>query len=146
ADGIELDIHLTKDGKIVVMHDADTRRCAEIEGKIAEQTFEELRKLDVGRWKGESFASLRIPSLEEVLALLPPEREVLIEIKCGPEIIVPLRDCLQKSKVSLEQIQLHAFNFETIGLMKKAAPGIRAHWLVADTECALESLVNRVVS
>lgn len=146
ADGIELDIYLTKDGRIVVMHDADMRRCAGIEGKIADQTFAELRKLDVGRWKGESFANLRIPSLEEVLALLPPGKEALIEIKCGPEVVAPLWDEVQKSKVPLQQIHLHGFNFETICLMKKKAPNVRAHWLVGDTECDLESLVNQVVS
>src|SRR5437879_12787485 len=56
ADADELDIHLTKDGKVVVMHDFDTGRTSGVTNKIVEHTFEELRRLDVGKlgqWKGK---------------------------------------------------------------------------------------------
>ena len=58
ADADELDIYLTKDGKIVVMHDANTARTAGVSNKLATSTFDDLRKLDAGqwgKWKGKGF-------------------------------------------------------------------------------------------
>src|SRR3954447_22836048 len=49
---IELDVHLTGDGKLVVGHDADTKRTTGKKLLIKESTLEELRALDAGRWKG----------------------------------------------------------------------------------------------
>src|SRR5688572_31257071 len=51
ADASEFDIYLTKDGKIAVIHDKDTMRTAGVQKLVAESTLEELRKLDVGKWK-----------------------------------------------------------------------------------------------
>ena len=56
ADACELDIHLTKDGKIIVSHDPNTKRTAGVDKKIVETNFDELRKLDVGKW-GNSVGS-----------------------------------------------------------------------------------------
>src|SRR5689334_4730207 len=50
ADADELDIYLTKDGKIVVMHDADTGRTGGVKKKVVDQTFAELRTQDIGKW------------------------------------------------------------------------------------------------
>src|SRR5882757_379741 len=50
ADADELDIHLTKDGKVVVNHDYDTKRTGGVTNKIATQTLEELRKFEIGQW------------------------------------------------------------------------------------------------
>src|SRR5512139_3141338 len=59
ADADECDIYLTKDGKIVVMHDGNTARTSGVTNKIATQTFAQLRKLEVGQWgqwKGRGFS------------------------------------------------------------------------------------------
>src|SRR4051794_3938882 len=72
ADAAEFDLHLSRDGKLVVIHDADTRRVAGVDKRVAEQTLAELRRLDVGAWKGPRFAGERIATLEEVLATVPP--------------------------------------------------------------------------
>lgn len=59
ADADELDIHLTKDGKVVVMHDYDTGRTGGKKLKISEHTLEELRALDIGKWgkwQGKGFS------------------------------------------------------------------------------------------
>jgi len=50
ADADELDIHLTKDGKVVVIHDFDTKRTSGVRGKVVDQTLEELRRQDIGKW------------------------------------------------------------------------------------------------
>ncbi|MDP6721144.1 MAG: glycerophosphodiester phosphodiesterase family protein, partial [Pirellulaceae bacterium] len=67
ADGIEGDFYLTKDGQIVCIHDADTKRTAGVSRQVAKSTLAELRELDVGRWKDEEFAGERMPTLQQVL-------------------------------------------------------------------------------
>jgi len=56
ADAAELDTYLTKDGKMVVLHDGSTQRTTGVDLRVAETTLAELRALDAGKWKGEQFA------------------------------------------------------------------------------------------
>src|SRR5687767_15734678 len=72
ADAIELDLWLSKDGKLVVFHDADTKRFEKQPRKIPELTWDEVQTLDVGSWKGAQFKGERIPTLESILATIPP--------------------------------------------------------------------------
>ena len=65
ADMIELDLHMTKDGEIVLIHDGDLVRTADVSGKIRELTLEEILRADVGIKKGEEFRATRVPSLRE---------------------------------------------------------------------------------
>lgn len=69
APSIELDVHATADGEIVVMHDATVDRTTNGKGTIAQMTLAELKRLDVGAWKAACFAGERIPTLAETLAL-----------------------------------------------------------------------------
>ncbi|MBQ7921910.1 MAG: hypothetical protein IJ325_04945 [Clostridia bacterium] len=65
ADMIELDLHMTKDGEIVLIHDGDLARTADVAGKIRDLTLEEIRRADVGIKKGEEFKGTRVPTLRE---------------------------------------------------------------------------------
>ena len=65
ADMIELDLHMSKDGEIVLIHDGDLARTADVEGKIRELTLDELKRADVGIKKGEQFRGTRVPTLRE---------------------------------------------------------------------------------
>ena len=69
ADGIEFDLHFTKDSGIVVHHDSYLGRTNNGEGLIAERTLSELASLDAGSWYGAEYAGTRIPQLHEVLGL-----------------------------------------------------------------------------
>ncbi len=84
ADGIELDVHLTKDKKVVVCHDSDIKRTSNGEGLIEEMTYEELCAYDFGYPAvfGKRFEGERIPLLEEVYrAILPYKLIVNVELK-----------------------------------------------------------------
>ncbi|QQE79908.1 glycerophosphodiester phosphodiesterase [Alicyclobacillus sp. SO9] len=70
VDGLELDIHRSKDGHIVVMHDYQVRRTTNASGYIFELTLDELKSLDAGQWKGRHFIGYEIPTLAEVLSLV----------------------------------------------------------------------------
>ena len=81
SDMIELDIQLSKDGKIVVIHDETLERTTDGQGKVADLTFREIRKLDAGSWFGPQFSGEKIPTLQEVLELAKGKVLVNIEIK-----------------------------------------------------------------
>lgn len=65
ADMIELDLHMSKDGEIVLIHDADLARTADVAGKISELTLDEILRADVGIKKGEQFRGTRVPTLRQ---------------------------------------------------------------------------------
>lgn len=130
ADACELDIHLSKDGQVVVMHDATTKRTAGLDKPIARQTIAELKALDAGKFKGEKFAGEKIPLLSEVLSLIPEKKRLFIEIKCGVEGIPGLVTLIGEAKRKPEQTALIAFNLETLRQAKLKLPKLQAYWLV----------------
>ncbi len=132
ADAAEFDIYLTKDRKVVLMHDKDTKRTAGGVNKvIADSTLAELRRLDVGRWKGEKFAGERVPTLAETLAVVPDGKRVFIEVKPGPEIVPYLLDELAAAKLPAARTPIIAFDARVVAAVKKARPELPAYWLVS---------------
>ena len=132
ADGVELDIHLTKDDKIVVMHDFDTGRVSGVTNKIADSTLAELRRFEVGRWgkwTNENFHE-SIPLLSEVLPIIPAGKKLFIEIKTGPQIVPELVEVLKGTKAKPEQLVIITFNFESALVAKKMLPQLKTYWLV----------------
>lgn len=67
ADGIELDVQMTKDGALVIIHDERVNRTSNGKGRVKDFTLEEIRRLDFGAAFSEAFAGTTIPTLEEVL-------------------------------------------------------------------------------
>jgi glycerophosphoryl diester phosphodiesterase len=129
ADGIEGDFYLTADGEIVCLHDSDTARTGDRKLSVGQATLAELRKVDVGAWRGEKFRNERIPTLTEVLKIVPPGKQIYIEIKCGPQIIPALKNDLARSSVKPEQITIISFHEAVIQAVHKQLPEIRAVWL-----------------
>lgn len=82
---VELDVKLSRDGVPILMHDDRLGRTTNSQGLVRELTFDELRRLDAGGWKGAAFAGTPIPTLAEALALLVElEMDVNLEIKPCP--------------------------------------------------------------
>jgi glycerophosphoryl diester phosphodiesterase len=123
ADGIELDVRLSRDDEIVVHHDGTTRRSAGVNLIIADTDSDILRSLDVGRWKGEAFAGETMPFLAEVLQEAPQDSWVLVEMKCGPEIIPALQVTLAQT-ASRSRIMLIAMRLDTLAACCVALPHI----------------------
>ncbi|MCX7718405.1 MAG: glycerophosphodiester phosphodiesterase [Candidatus Sumerlaeaceae bacterium] len=128
ADAVELDVHLSADGRVVVIHDEDTSRTAGVALKVAETSASRLRELDVGSWKGPQFARERIPFLEEVLVALPEGSRAFIEIKSGPQTIAPIRQIIERSGKAT-QVTLIGFNLEVMSQAKRAMPNQPVFWL-----------------
>ncbi len=72
AHQIEFDVRRSKDGRLVVIHDATLDRTTNGTGPVASRTFAELRRLDAGSWKGPEWKGTRIPTFREVLETVPP--------------------------------------------------------------------------
>jgi glycerophosphoryl diester phosphodiesterase len=129
ADGIEGDFRLTADGRVVCIHDSDTKRVAGHALVVRDATYDDLRTLDVGAWQGETWRGEKIPSLEEVLALVPAGKMLQIELKTGPEIVAPLADAIERSAIDSKQLLLIAFDADAIAACKQRMPQIKCHWL-----------------
>jgi len=128
ADAVEVDVHLTRDGRIVVIHDETTERTAGKCLEIAATEAAHLRRLDVGRHKHPRFAGERIPFLEEVLQTVPAGRQLFVEIKCGPAILSPLAETITRSS-KRSQLVLLGFALDTMKAAKEQMPDVPTCWL-----------------
>ena len=130
ADAIEGDFRLTRDGEIVCIHDADTGRVAAERLVVAESTLAELRRLDVGAWRGARWRGARIPALAEVLAMVPARKGIVIELKDGVEMLPALVRDLEQSGLQAGQVTVIAFDTELVAEVKCRRPDWKVLWLV----------------
>lgn len=86
AQMIELDVRLTKDKKLVILHDESVDRTTDGAGKIEDLTLKQVRKLDAGSWKSSDFKNLKIPTLSEALAIMPDNIWLNVHLK-GDEVL-----------------------------------------------------------
>jgi glycerophosphoryl diester phosphodiesterase len=137
ADGVEMDLHLTADGKLITIHDKDTLRVTGGKDKggtrlvVLEHTADELRKLDVGKWKSVSNTGERMPLIEEVLATLPDDetRRLFIEVKVGPDAAAPLVAAIKANGRPVEQTAVISFNLETCREVERLMPELEVYYL-----------------
>jgi glycerophosphoryl diester phosphodiesterase len=86
AHMIELDVRITKDGHLVILHDETVDRTTNGKGKISVLTIDEVKHLDAGNWKSEKFVGEKIPTLGEALAIMPQNIWLNIHIKGGKKL------------------------------------------------------------
>ncbi|MGE0755537.1 MAG: glycerophosphodiester phosphodiesterase [Pirellulaceae bacterium] len=129
VDGFELDVHLTEDGQLAVLHDADTKRTAGQKKVVKQTPWAELRDLDVGRWKDERFTGERIPLLADVLRQIPAGIRCFVEVKVGPEAIPALVEAVRTSGKPPEQLVVISFHAETVAEAKRRLPELKAYYL-----------------
>jgi glycerophosphoryl diester phosphodiesterase len=128
ADAVEVDVFATADGRIVVIHDPDTKRVAGVKLDVARSTLAELRELDVGSWKGEQWAGTLIPTLEEVLEAVPEGRRLLIEVKCEKSALPYLEQTIEGSG-KRGQVVLISFSLPLIEQAKRTMRDVPAYWV-----------------
>jgi glycerophosphoryl diester phosphodiesterase len=128
ADAVEVDIHLSRDNRIVAIHDPSTRRTAGIDLEVATTSSYHLRRLDVGSHVDAAFADARIPFLEEILHTIPPGRRLFVEIKSGAEIL-PLLDKAITQSAKHAQVAVLGFESDTMTTAKKILPDVPVYWL-----------------
>lgn len=121
-DVLEIDIHRTCDGELVVIHDPTTNRTSQEKGVIRKLTYETLKKYDVGKWKGELYIGEQIPLFQDVLKLLKETNiKLLIEIKQPenyPNIEEDIVSMIKAHDISHKQIIIQSFNRNSIRKVK----------------------------
>lgn len=116
---VEIDVHLSRDDELVVMHDAAVDRTTDGTGKIAEMTLNAIKQLDAG--KGE-----RVPTLQEVLDVFKEfwaqggTTLLQIELK-GPGTAAPTVDAIRQNGV-VSQIVLTSFDAQRLGEARRLLP------------------------
>jgi glycerophosphoryl diester phosphodiesterase len=101
VDMIELDVQLSRDHELVVIHDLDLARTTTGNGLVRQHDFAALKDLDAGLWFGARFAGQRLLSLEEVIAIVGTRARLNVEVKApapdwpvlAPRLIALLRAC-----------------------------------------------------
>jgi glycerophosphoryl diester phosphodiesterase len=130
ADAVEIDVHLSKDNRVMVIHDKDTKRTCS--GKtnleIAKCPSLLLRDLDAGVWKGEGFKGEKIPFLEEIIETVPVGKTLIVEIKSGKEILPHIERILEKYGTG-KNIVFIDFDWKTILAAKERFPDCKCYWL-----------------
>jgi glycerophosphoryl diester phosphodiesterase len=101
ADMIELDVTLSRDRQVVVMHDAVLDRTTEGSGPVSAQTLDSLKRLDAGGWFHPRFSGQRIPTLAEVLERFRPEGLINVEIKAEAFELHDPEDGIERQVVAM---------------------------------------------
>tara|TARA_B110000914_G_C15473706_1_gene451983 strand:- start:812 stop:1537 length:726 start_codon:yes stop_codon:yes gene_type:complete len=146
ADAIEGDFQLTKDGVIVCIHDDNTERVGDQNLIVVESTLQELKTVDIGSYRAKEFSDERIPTLDEVIATIPNGKKILIEVKCGTEIVPILMDQLDQSKLKPDQIVIISYDADVVRSSKALAPQYQVYWLYDfDENCDIGNITATLV-
>jgi glycerophosphoryl diester phosphodiesterase len=129
ADAIELDVHLTADDEVVVIHDHRLERTTDGRGIVRELTLEEVRAADAGARFDARFAGQRVPTLDEVLAWARDRCILDVEIKGGPApypgIEARVIDLIRRHEMQ-DRVLVISFDHPTVRRVKELAPELAA--------------------
>jgi glycerophosphoryl diester phosphodiesterase len=131
ADAIEGDFYLSADNKIVCIHDKDTERTAGTKLLVESTSLQDLRTLEYGSWKDDSYRGEPIPTLDQVLATVPEGKTFVIELKSDVRIVPILVDELQRLRAPLRSLLIISFDASSIAKCKELLPNVKAHWLTS---------------
>jgi glycerophosphoryl diester phosphodiesterase len=125
---IELDVQVSKDNRVVVIHDPTVDRTTDGQGKVSELTVVELKKLDAGSWFDRKYSGEKIPTLEEALELIAPKVWVNIELKSTRILrkadtrIADATVSVVREKGLLNRVLFSSFNHKLMKYLKKREP------------------------
>ena len=130
ADGVEFDVRLTRDGVPVVIHDRDLRRTGGLSQRVADLTWAEIAKVDVGSWFSESFGNETVPSLTELFSLFQSNDSTLyLEMKCDSVAeYAPLAEAcchLIKEHGLKERVMIECFQLPALKVVREIDSEIR---------------------
>ncbi len=130
TDGMECDVHLTTDGKVVVCHDASTLRTGSAFLQVEESSYAELQQIHISGAYEDIYPDEKIPLLSETFQYLGKDREYYIDLKgSNPELVPAVKAVVEASGVDCNQIVFIAFSETLVREIKKAMPQCRALWL-----------------
>jgi glycerophosphoryl diester phosphodiesterase len=131
---VECDVHLSKDGVPVVLHDHSLERTTNGTGLVREHTIDELKRLDAGSWKGAEFTGERLPTLDELLAWCSSRVALSIEVKNGPAFYEGIEERvveLVRKHGMLDRANVISFDHLAIKRIRELEPRLSAGVLFA---------------
>ncbi|PLR95955.1 glycerophosphodiester phosphodiesterase [Bacillus sp. T33-2] len=148
VDYIEIDVQRSKDGELVIIHDTTVDRTTDGTGYVRDLTFEQLRSLDAGSFKGAEFAGEKVPAFDEVLDRYHGNTGILIELK-APELYPGIEETVAQElrernldKPQNNKIIIQSFNFESMkkidALLPKVPVGVLTSSRAHTTDQALQ--------
>lgn len=140
ADGIETDVHLCKDGEIVICHNYTVDATSNGKGSIDEMAFAELRRLDFGSYFSDDYKGVTLPTLKELLSLVKNMKLINIEIKPpqkDSDLVKRVVEEIHKFGIQKNSI-VSCFNPECIRQVKDIDRNIKTALLYEDNELGNE--------
>jgi len=133
ADYAEVDVHQTKDGVVVLLHDRDLKRVAGDSRRLDEVLFHQVRELDVGSWFDPAFAGERVPTLKEAINLCRGRIKMNIELKFfGPDRRLAGEVARLVRELDFEsECLVTSFEYDALLEAKRHNPGLRTGLIVA---------------
>ncbi|MBU1164441.1 glycerophosphodiester phosphodiesterase [Patescibacteria group bacterium] len=121
CNGTELDVHLTKDGEVVVIHDEKVDRTTDGHGYVSGMTLDELKKLNCEEGQ-------KIPTLQEVIDLCKGKINLYIELK-GKKTAKPVNEIILKNNLT-DDVRVSSFDIDMIKEIKTANPNLKVSYLI----------------
>ena len=145
ADVIELDLHLTRDDELVVIHDDTLDRTTDGRGPVHVRSLEELRRLDAGRWFADRFGGQRIPTLTEVLDRFAGKVPLALEVKAGSTFFPGIEEqvvAALRRYSAIDQAAIASFDHFALRRVKEIEPALRTAALLVGRPVSLPALAS----
>jgi len=127
ADGIALDVHLTRDGQPVVIHDFTLERTTDGAGAVAAHTMREVKRLDAGAWWSRRFQGQRVQTLQEVLERFRGRTRFWIEIRGGSDLYPDIEErvvSMIEIYDAVDQTLIQSMDLESLARIRTVNPDI----------------------
>ncbi len=128
-DAVELDVHATKDGKVIVMHDATLDRTTNITGRIQELTYAEITAADAGSWFSSEYKGEKVPTLSDALDMINGHAVTVVEIK-AQDIAEKVVRVIEKSN-ACDDVVVISFHPDNIYAVRQLKPQIPTGLLIS---------------
>ena len=142
ARHIELDVHSTRDGRVVVIHDDAVDRTTNGSGPVTGYSLAELTALDAGSWFDRRFAGERIPTLETVFERYKGRAHIHTEIKGHAADLSRATVDLVRRHEMAEQVTITSFQQDRLEETRGYAPELPTGWLIAEVSEAVIALAR----
>jgi glycerophosphoryl diester phosphodiesterase len=134
ALAIELDVHLSADGRAVVIHDDLVDRTTDGQGQVSRTSYAELKRLDAGSWWSAQFSGERLPLLDEVFEMAQGRAVLHVELKGpGVDILAAQVVDLARRFGASHQIVVMSFDLDAVLAARRHAPDIPAIAILGET-------------
>jgi glycerophosphoryl diester phosphodiesterase len=144
-DAVEIDVQLTKDKRIVLIHDKSTFRTGGKLKRISSNTYDNLSQVEIGKFKGRKWKYERIPLLDDVIDKVPKNKILFIEVKSDYTIVKHLKNLIRQKGVEPNQIKFIGFDINTLKLIKISLPEFESYLIIEGKHYKSKSVLKSSV-